>query len=137
MHLESMANYKNAIAAFAVGVLLGGTIGSALFSWNKLKSIEQAVVETSVRQKAFEEAILMPMATHSDEFYKSATGDLGYIQGQLQALIDANASLLANKYELHSENLFGQKEPERFFSMAGRRAFVEIDGKPVEECFNK
>ena len=37
--------------------------------------------------------------------------------------------------ELHIENVVGAEEPEKFYLINGQRAYLEIDGAPVEECF--
>lgn len=36
-----------------------------------------------------------------------------------------------------TKNVLGQKEPEKFYELNGRRIYLEIDGKPVEEYFKK
>ena len=35
------------------------------------------------------------------------------------------------------ENVFGQEAPERFYELNGQRAYLEIDGKPVEQYVQK
>ena len=37
------------------------------------------------------------------------------------------------RYELRTENLIGNSEPETFYEINGQRAYVEIDGKRVED----
>lgn len=37
--------------------------------------------------------------------------------------------------EVHIENVVGGKEPEKFYVIDGQRAYLEIDGTPVEECY--
>lgn len=39
------------------------------------------------------------------------------------------------KLELHVEDVLSDDEPEMFYMIDGQRAYLEIDGVPVEECF--
>ena len=51
------------------------------------------------------------------------------------------ADYLAHEYvsrkslDIHVQNVLGEKEPEMFYEINGRRVYVEIDGMPVEVCF--
>ena len=36
---------------------------------------------------------------------------------------------------LHQRNVIGNEAPEKFYEVNGQRAYLEIDGKPVEQYF--
>ncbi len=38
---------------------------------------------------------------------------------------------------LHIDNILGEEKPELFFEIDGKRIYAEIDGKPIEDYFNK
>lgn len=40
---------------------------------------------------------------------------------------------LIKKYTLKSENVFGNSEPEKFYEIDGRKVYLEIDGKSIEQ----
>lgn len=42
-----------------------------------------------------------------------------------------------NSIELKTENVIGGKAPEKFYEIAGKRVYLEIDGQPVEKYFRK
>ena len=39
------------------------------------------------------------------------------------------------KYELQVKNVIGHEAPEKFYEINGKRVYLEIDGKPVEQYF--
>lgn len=39
--------------------------------------------------------------------------------------------------ELKTENVLGNKTPEQFYEIAGKRVYLTIDGQPVEQYFQK
>ncbi len=38
-------------------------------------------------------------------------------------------------YELKEENNTGSEDPDKFYTINGQEAYIEIDGKPVKEYF--
>ena len=41
------------------------------------------------------------------------------------------------KYEIQTQNVIGEEAPEKFYEINGQRVYLEVDGKPVEQYFNK
>lgn len=49
--------------------------------------------------------------------------------------IEKKINLLLRKYDLKTENVLGNPEPEKFYEIEGRRVYLEIDGKSIEQYF--
>lgn len=41
------------------------------------------------------------------------------------------------KHEIREENVIGEDSPEKFYEIDGKRVYLEIDGKPVEQHFRE
>lgn len=49
------------------------------------------------------------------------------IEGKVDQLLQKRPAI-----ELRTENVIGGKAPEKFYKIAGRRVYLEIDGQPIE-----
>ena len=39
--------------------------------------------------------------------------------------------------EAKVEDVIGKEEPEIYYSIGGKRCYIEVDGKPIEESFSQ
>lgn len=62
-------------------------------------------------------------------------GVVGYYQDEGHRAIEQKLEQF--NHELYVTNVVGNNEPDKFYKINGKRIFLEIDGKPVEEYFRK
>ena len=55
--------------------------------------------------------------------------------GVFAGIFVANKVGCSKNYELKTENVVGNEIPEKFYEINGKKVYLEIDGKLVEEYF--
>ena len=57
--------------------------------------------------------------------------NLTEFQGKMSRIADSYSP------KITTENVVGEKEPEKFYDIGGKKFYLEIDGKPVSEYVSK